>query len=145
MKNLKMFTFAMFLLAITGLATSCQSGKKHHKDDRKVTWMIEKVTNKLDLNQDQQEKFKDLVSSFREQKRVQAEKHKADFDGLKTMLLSDKIEKDKTLALMDKRQNAMREGFDPVFEKLQNFHSSLTAEQKKEAVKYLEKFEKRFR
>lgn len=143
MKNIKMVMFATFLLAVAGLATGCKSGKSSH--EQKMNWVVEKVTDKLELDKDQENKLRDLVATVRETKKAQGEKYKGQKEELKTLLLSEKLDKAASRKLFDQRQTAMSESFDPVFEKLQVFHASLTAEQKKEAVKYLEKFEKRFR
>lgn len=143
MKNIKMAMFAMFLLAVAGFASGCKPGKS--TPEQKMNWVVEKVSDKLELDKDQENKLKDLVATAHEIKKTQGEKRKAQKEELKALLLSEKLDKTASRKLFDGRQQAMSESFDPVFEKLQVFHASLTAEQKKEAVKYLEKFEKRFR
>lgn len=143
MKNIKMALFAMFLLVVAGFATGCKPGKS--TPEQKMNWVVEKVSDKLELDKDQENKLRDLVATVHETKKAQSEKRKGQTEEFKTLLLSEKLDKATSRKLFDQRQTAMSESFDPVFEKLQVFHASLTAEQKKEAVKYLEKFEKRFR
>lgn len=143
MKNLKMALFAMFLIVVAGVVTGCKPGKS--TPEQKMNWVVEKVTDKLELDKDQENKLRDLVATVHETRKAQSEKRKAQTEEFKALLLSEKLDKTASRKLFDQRQTAMSESFDPVFEKLQVFHASLTAEQKKEAVKYLEKFEKRFR
>lgn len=143
MKNLKMFSFLMVLLTVAALAGGCKGGKG--KGEGRMNWMVEKVTDKLELDKDQENKLRDLAKTIAHVKKSQREKRKADKETLKNMILSEKLDKEAGRKLFDSHQEAHRQAFDPVFEKLQAFHASLTKEQKQEAVKYLEKFEKRFR
>lgn len=142
MNKAKTFAFALVSLLVMGaMATGCKSGKN---PEERANWITEKVTSKLDLDKDQESKLRDLVKAVQDERQAQREKNKAQKAELKEMILSDKLDKEATRKLMDTRHAAMKESFDPVFEKLQVFHASLKPEQKKEAVKLMEKFGKRF-
>lgn len=142
MKKFRLFSIVAASLLVMGMATGCKSGGKG--PEGRMNWITEKVTDKLDLDKDQENKLRDLIKTVQEHRKSHREQHKAQRDELKAMILSDKLDKEAARKLMEGRQAAMREGFDPVFEKLQIFHSSLKPEQKKEAVDLMEKFGKRF-
>lgn len=142
MKKYQIFSLITGALLVMGVATGCKSGAKG--PEGKMNWITEKITDKLDLDKDQENKLRDLVQTVQEQRKAHREESKSQRDELKAMILSEKLDKEAAQKLMDSRQAAMRQSFDPVFEKLQVFHASLKPEQKKEAVELMEKFGKRF-
>ncbi|WPU67018.1 Spy/CpxP family protein refolding chaperone [Peredibacter starrii] len=142
MKKYQIFSIITATLLVMGVAAGCKPGGKG--PDGKMNWITEKITDKLDLDKDQENKLRDLVQTVQEQRTAHREQSKSQRVELKAMVLSEKLDKDAARKLMDNRQAAMRESFDPVFEKLQVFHASLRPEQKKEAVELMEKFGKRF-
>ncbi|WP_408096000.1 Spy/CpxP family protein refolding chaperone [Peredibacter sp. HCB2-198] len=142
MKKYQIFSLITGTLLVMGVATGCKSGGKG--PEGRLNWITEKVTDKLDLDKDQENKLRDLVKTVQEQRKAHLDQSKSQHDELKAMILSEKLDKEAARKLMENRQAAMREGFDPVFEKLQVFHASLRPEQKKEAVELMEKFGKRF-
>lgn len=138
MKSTKKFGLVLGLLVLALGAMSC----KDKGPDAKIDWVEDKIVSKLDLNKEQEGKLHDLVLAVKEQRKA----HKADSESCKTrvkdMILSEKLQKDELKTMFSKKQEQMNTSFDAVYPKLEAFHASLTLDQKKDAVDYLEKISK---
>jgi hypothetical protein len=135
---MKLYLTGFFLLMAFGAIVGCSS----RSPDEKMSWMSEKISNKLDLNEDQELKLKDLMAAFKEQKKAHADEEGK--SQLKTMVLSEKLNHDALKGLFAKKQAKMNDSFEAVYPKLEAFHASLNPEQKKEVVEFFEKMSKKW-
>jgi Spy/CpxP family protein refolding chaperone len=131
-----------FVTALTaiGLLGSCRP----RGPEQRTEWITDRISDKLDLNEQQKVKFNELKNTILEARSRHTGEHRQASQEIKAMILSEKLESQKIQRLIEKRQQIMKQEFDPVFAKLSEFHESLTPEQKREAVKLLEKFESRW-
>lgn len=126
------------ILAVGGLlgATGCT----HPSPEKRAEWVVSAIKRKLDLNDEQKAKLDAVKQAFLDTRKAHEGDRKKHFEEVKQMILSDKLDANKVKALMQERHKAMEQGFDPVFSKVQEFHASLSPEQKKKAVELMDKF-----
>ena len=127
-------------LTALGLLGSCRP----RGPEQRAEWITDRISGKLYLNEQQKVKFNELKNTILEARSRHTGEHRQASQEIKAMILSEKLESQKIQRLIEKRQQIMKQEFDPVFAKLSEFHESLTPEQKREAVKLLEKFESRW-
>lgn len=137
--NRKLFAtaFISVFAAASLSAASCHEGGMD--TEARANEIVTKITDKLNLNETQRGKLEVLKDTILEAK----SRHKAEKEAVakevKTMILSDKLDAVRAKEIMERRQEIVRQEFGPIFEKLVAFHETLTLEQKKEIVNYIEK------
>lgn len=110
---------------------------------QRADFLVKKISSKLDLDEIQKTKLIELKDAFQQaRKRHQADKN-AMRSEVKQLLLSDKISENSVKDLIAKKERIVGEEFPVVFAKFQDFHASLSKEQKEEAVALIEKFRKK--
>lgn len=124
----------IFIFTFGAILTSCQKTPQE-----KAQHMVKLASHKLDLNSEQEEKlvqFKNTVMEVR-QRRL---KDKNTFrNKIKEIISKDKLNKEDIKNLINKKEKIIEEEFPILFSSLQNFHSSLSLDQKQRIIELIDK------
>ena len=131
------------LIAVMGLGSALFVGCNHRGHGRGAAFMLDYMSEALDLNEDQQA----MASSYKDEimakvKSMHSEK-KQMHDEIKTQLAGESIDKLRVKALVAEHRAGMDEVIDLVVDKVAEFHATLSPEQRTKLIAKLEKFEKR--
>ena len=131
------------LIAVMGVGSALFVGCNHRGHDRGAAFMLDYMSEALDLNEDQQS----MASSYKDEimakvKSMHSEK-KQMHDEIKTQLAGASIDKQRVKALVAEHRAGMDEVIDLVVDKVVEFHATLSPEQRTKLIAKLEKFEKR--
>jgi Spy/CpxP family protein refolding chaperone len=134
--------FSVFLIALTsvGLLTSCKPTAQDKAD-----YIVKKVTNKLDLDDQQEAKLKKVADKalvLKKQNQDQRDQFHAE---IKNLILAENVKEEDIRALMDKKRQQIDDVLPQILPEVLDFHQSLKPEQKQKAVEFMEKFKKRHR
>ena len=127
---------------VIGLGSALFIGCRHDGPHKGAAFMMDYMTEALDLNEDQQAKataYKDeiltKVSSMRSEKKQM-------HDEIKAQLSSPEINTTRVKELVAEHRAGMDEVVDLVVNRIADFHRTLSPEQRDKLVAKLEKFEK---
>jgi Spy/CpxP family protein refolding chaperone len=134
---------AVFGIFAAAFALATLSACKTPSAEEKANWAVKIITKKLDLTDEQQVKLSAVKDAFLEAKKRNADATRESKEEIKQIILAEKLESSRVQSLMKKRQAIVDAEFNGVFVKVADFHASLTAEQRKDAVYLLEKFDAR--
>ena len=136
-KGLHLSLIVVLLIGIVGFA-----GCRRHSPDQKAEFMVDYVSETLDLSESQRAHL-DLI---KEEMREKAMEMRADKKTMHTELVaqlkSEKIDKDSLKAMVNDHKIKMEALIDHGIERLAEFHETLTPEQREKLVAKVESFKK---
>ena len=113
---------------------------KRHDGQRK----IDRITEKLDLNETQKARLQGVQDSLGEVREAMSQARVQTFNEVLDLISSETLDQSQVHGIV-KRHQSIVEDFTPiVIEKIANFHAALTPEQKSRAAEFLEKWKGRF-
>ena len=127
-------------MLISGI--SLFSGCRRHSHGHKVEFMVDYISETLDLNEDQQaqlNQIKDQVMTKVRQMRADKESMREEFIA---QLRSEEIDEVRVKAAIAEHRAQMDEVVDLIVGRLAQFHKTLTPEQKEKLVAKIETFKK---
>lgn len=131
-------TLVMFLV----LGLSVFSGCRRHSPQKRAEFVVDYVTEALDLTQSQQEQLNQIKDELIDQGR-QMHSDKAMYrDEIVAQLRSEEIDQERLKSLVGKHRARMDELMNLMIPRLADFHQTLTPEQKTKLVNKIEKFDK---
>ena len=143
MKKSGKIMFASAILAIGALAvTAC--GHRHHDPAQRAEWMMERVSDHLDLNEDQQAKLRAIKTEFEAGMQQYHQQRQQLFDRLAENIESPTLDKQLLMEMVETRKQAYNEIAPRIIDKVIDFHASLNAEQKKKVADKMEHFREHF-
>lgn len=128
-------TLILALVAGTGLAVlaTTYSGKYCHRDpERQSAWLMEKVSDELELDTPQQAKFKVFVDELSDSRKTMRSQHKQSRETLMSLFEQDSLDRDKSLALVQGHINTVQQRAPKLVNTFADFYDSLSSEQRKE-------------
>lgn len=132
-------------LAAVGLATGLAAcGHHRHDPEQRAERIIEKVTEELELTQEQQAKLgavRDEFISTGKEMRKDRKQARAEFLGL---LEQPQLDRARAQTLVNQRLDAIRDHSPQIINALADFYDSLTPEQQKELREHLQEKMERF-
>ena len=136
-KGLYLSLIVFLLISVAGLA-----GCRRHSPEGKAEFMVDYISETLDLNASQQAHLDQIKDELLE-KGVQMRADKATMHSeLITQLRSEEIDQGRLKAMVAEHKVKMEELIDLGIEKLAEFHKTLTPEQREKLVAKLESFKK---
>ena len=124
---------------VSGLAV--YSGCRHHRHDRGAAFLVDYLSEVLDLTEPQQEQLDRYKEEIMEKALRMRADRKALHEDMINQLRTDDIDKEQLKKTVAKARSQMNEMVDLVVDRLVEFHHTLTPEQKDKLVSKLEKFE----
>jgi len=133
---------ASILAIIAAITLSACGPHRHHDPEKKAEWVVEEISDHLDLNENQVAKLNDVKTALLT--------HRKQFHANKTEIMDQmmielqKPEMDATflLSVIDQKQEMFNEMAPEVIDKLVVFHASLNDEQKQEIIEKMQKHHK---
>ena len=136
-KGLYLSIIAVLLLGVAGLA-----GCRRHSPEHKAEFIMDYVSESLDLNDSQQAHLEQIKDELME-KGLQMHADKAAMhEEFVAQLRSEEIDQGRIKAMVAKRRAQMDELIDLGIVRLAEFHQTLTPEQREKLVAKLESFKK---
>jgi Spy/CpxP family protein refolding chaperone len=135
---LKKTIYSLVILAIISsllLLSACH----HYSPEKRTNWMMKKVTKDLNLNDSQKEQLDVFKTEMVMKGRELRVAYKNTMEEMGLQLRSEEFDKQKVEGAVSKIKGPQDEFISLFIEKLADFHSSLTAEQKKILAKKLDK------
>ena len=128
---------ALLIVGVAGL-----SGCRRHSHAHKAEFMVDYITETLDLNESQQEQLNQIKDEvMAEAKEMHANKESMHAE-LVAQLRSEEIDQALVKAKIAEHRARMDEIVDLIVVRLAEFHKTLTAEQKEKLIAKLETFKK---
>ena len=136
-KGLYLTLIAFLLISIAGFA-----GCRRHSPDQKAEFMVDYVSETLNLNESQKAHLDQIKEELLE-KGIQMRADKGAMHAeLAAQLRSEEIDQDRLKAMVTDHKNKMEELIDLGIVRLAEFHKTLTPEQREKLVAKLESFKK---
>jgi len=138
-KKTLLITLVISLLTTLSLFSGC----RHHSRSHKAEFMVDYVTESLDLNADQAAQLNQIKDEIMENAQKIHANRETMFNEAVTQLRSEAIDPDRVKALIAEHRVQMDELIDFAVPRLVEFHGTLTPEQREKLVAKLEKFKDR--
>ena len=138
---LKKTIYSLVILAIISsllLVSAC----RHYSPEKRTNWMMKKFTKDLNLNDSQKEQLDVFKTEMVMKGRELRVAYKNTMEEMGLQLRSDEFDKGKVEDAVLKIKDPQDEFISLFIEKLADFHSSLTSEQKTILAKKLDKMKK---
>ena len=135
---LKKTIYSLVILAIISsllLVSAC----RHYSPEKRTQWMMKKFTKDLELNDSQKEQLDVFKTEILMKGRELRVVYKNTMEELGIQLRSEEFDKQKVKAAVSRITAPQDEFISLFFEKLADFHSTLTVEQKAILVKKINK------
>jgi len=127
-------------MLISGVALF--SGCRRHSHGHKAEFMVDYISEALDLNESQQAQLDQIKDELMAKaKGMHADKESL-HEELVTQLRSKEIDQVRVMAVIAEHREKMDEIIDLVVVRLAEFHKTLTAEQKEKLIAKIETFKK---
>jgi Spy/CpxP family protein refolding chaperone len=137
------FTIAVLILAISAIAvTAC--GHRHHDPAQRGEWMMQRMTDHLDLNEEQQTKLRAIKTEFEAGMEKYHDTRQQMFDRLATNIEAPQLDKQLLMDFVETRKQAYDDIAPRIIDKVIDFHASLNAEQKKKVADKMEHFREHY-
>ena len=125
-----------FLVSAVLLFSGCRS----HSPDHKAEFMVDYISETLDLNDNQRAHLDGIKEEFLAKAKEMHARKEAMHAEFKTELLKEEIDQQRVKALIAQKREHMTEIIDLAVVRLAEFHATLTPEQKEKLVDKLEYF-----
>ena len=130
--------------AVTAIGvTAC--GHRHHGPEQRAERMVNKISSKLDLNEEQQQKLRAVKAEFVTAMQQHHQDQQQLFDQLIADVQKPQLDKQLLVDMMEKRRQAFDDIAPKVIDKIVEFHASLNDEQKQKAAERMQYFREHFK
>ncbi len=127
-----------FLVASLGFFSGC----RRHSHAHKAEFMVDYISETLDLNEGQQEQLNQVKVEVMEKARQMHADKASMREELVDQLRREEIDKERVKALVAEHRAKMDEIVDLLVDRLAEFHKTLTPEQREKLVAKIETFKK---
>lgn len=143
---MKRFIIVGVILLVSGFATyGCRSHREETAEKRMekhAEWFVEKITDELDLNADQQKTLNTIKSEVVAKQSEMKSLREGVMNDVFAILDKESVNEDELNAMFTEREAKLKELRQFAVAKYAQFHNSLTKEQKTKLKEKLEKFKK---
>lgn len=141
-KRIYFFGVIILLIAATITLGSCFGHMHHAKNMHEdlVEFQLFKITKELDLNESQQNFLKETINELKQKKETLHKDKDNHIKKLKKLINSDYITKDQLEPLIEEKQEKAELIKEFIIDKIIEFHSTLTDDQKMKAIKLIDKY-----
>lgn len=124
-------------LSVVGLVAGLSACGPKTPEERQAK-MVERISDKLDLTQEQVPYAERMVASMMKTREQLREHRKENIADIRTMVMSDQMDKAQVNAMIDQKTAVLQANRDDMIDSLIAFHGVLTPEQKEEIDEKLE-------
>lgn len=116
----------------------------HKFADGPGAFIIDRISETLDLSSDQKAKVEKIKDQIKEKMESKKNEREGKFDDFANEFKKDNIDRNKLLELGQKHEQEMKEMKDFMLDKMIEFHSILTPEQRNKAVEEMKNMKEKF-
>ena len=127
------------LLLITSF-TACSH--KYRNPEYRADKMVEMVTDKLELNEQQQSKLQSLHEKLRTSRKVMRDKFSSSKEDIETLLSQSTLDEKKILDMVNEHTQFINQQAPDIVAAMGDFYYSLDIEQRTELREHMEKMQK---
>ena len=127
----------------TGIFAGCQKGMFHHGPEKKAKWIVEEITEELDLSNAQVTKLEAISDHALSLRAEFKPKHEATHQNILSLLSEPTLDQDKLNELVNTKVAMFTAQAPEVITLLAGFYDSLDAEQQANLREHVEKRMKR--
>ncbi len=131
-------------IVMLGALTLAACSPRQYTPEQRAEWMLKAMTNRLDLNDQQQSKLRAIKSEFESSMQKYDEQRRQLFDRLSQDIHSSQLDRQLLMQFVETRKQAYDDIAPRVVDKIIDFHASLTQEQKKKLAQSMDKFREQF-
>ncbi|MGL1935568.1 MAG: hypothetical protein OCD01_11125 [Fibrobacterales bacterium] len=118
----------------------------HHKSpEEKAAWIVEEITDELELTEEQQTLLEDVKVQVLEKRSLHEREKEKHHTALKEMFLNENMTSDSFIPFIDTHAQKIKEEGQPIWDAFVLFQNSLSKEQREVVVEHLEAFKKKGR
>ncbi|WP_455204958.1 Spy/CpxP family protein refolding chaperone [Kaarinaea lacus] len=144
MNTISKTVLVVLIGAVTAIGvTAC--GHRHHSPEQRAERMVDKISSKLDLNEEQQQKLRAVKEEFVTAMRQHHQEQQQLFDQLIADVQKPQLDKQLLVDMVEKRRQAFDDIAPKVIDKIVEFHASLNDEQKQKAAEHMQYFREHFK
>lgn len=129
------------LISIKGIAIA-QHIHKHGGDP--VGMIIGRISEKLDLNQAQNQQLEKIRDDIRQKMDSKKQNRESDFETFANEFRNNSIDRNKLIEIAEKREKDREEMRNFMMDKLIEFHSMLTSEQRSKVIEVMKDMKDKF-
>ena len=118
------------------------SGCRRHSHGHKAEFMVDYISETLDLNESQQAQLDQIKDALMEKARLMHADKESMREELVTQLRSEEIDQVRVKAVIAEHREKIDEIIDLIVVRLAEFHKTLTPEQKEKLIAKIETFKK---
>ena len=130
------------VVGVLGLGSALFVGCRHHGPHKGAAFMMDYMTEALNLNEEQQAKANAYKDEILAKTAAMRSEKKQMHDEIKAQLSSEEIDTSRVKELVAEHRAGMDEVIDLLVDRIADFHRTLSPEQRDKLVEKLEKFEK---
>jgi Spy/CpxP family protein refolding chaperone len=135
--------FTIVLICVFVSAALLFTGCRSHSPDHKAEFMVDYITETLDLNDGQRAQLDEIKEEFLAKAKEMRAQKEAMHDELMAELRKEEINQQRMKELISQKHEQLAEILDLAVVRLADFHRTLTPDQKEKLVAKLEYFRKK--
>ena len=136
-KRWSIVMIALLIAAVAGF-----SGCRSHSHANKAAFMVDYISETLDLSESQQEQLNRIKDELMEKAQQMRANRASVFQVLVAQLRREEIDQAQVKAMIAEHRAQMDEIIDLIVDRLAEFHKTLTQEQKEKLISKIETFKK---
>ena len=136
-KGIYVLLVSVLIAGVAGLA-----GCRRHSHEHKAAFMVDYISESLDLTENQKEQLNQIKDEVLEKGRQMHANKESMHEELIVQLRSEEIDKVRMMEMIAEHRAQMDEIIDLLVNRLAEFHKTLTLEQKEKLIAKLETFKK---
>ncbi|MCW8930850.1 MAG: Spy/CpxP family protein refolding chaperone [Gammaproteobacteria bacterium] len=130
------------LITITSIILVSLVGCFNHSPEDKANWVISKISDKLELNENQKTKLVEVKDEALKARAKMQKDKSSHFEQVENMIQSERLNKQEIQLLFKSKTEKLAANAEPVIDKLIDFHADLNNEQKQKIIAFIKKHEK---
>ena len=130
-------------MPVLAVALMFLGGCRHPTPEKMADRVVDELTSELELNASQQQQLRAIKGELLAKVAEMKKNREGMRNTLATELQKDVLDRNALKGMVDTRKAQIEAISDLMIERLAQFHSTLSSEQKKKLVQYLQKKEKR--
>jgi Spy/CpxP family protein refolding chaperone len=128
-RNIKYIVVAVSGVVLAATIAGC--GHRHYSDESRGEWLVERVSDELDLTEPQKTKLEAVRQEILAARKATRADREATREEVLSLLNEPQLDQQKVLSLIQEKTTAVNQYAPQVVAKLGSFYDSLTDEQRK--------------
>lgn len=127
----KLITLILVGVLSAGIFAGCQKGIFKHTPEKKAQWIVEEVSEELDLTELQVAKLVSIKDHVLQLRKTYKPVHESTHNDLLALMSEPRLDQDQVLAMINQKTQTLEAESPKVVALLADFYDALTIEQQK--------------